>query len=304
MRQNKILLLLSCVLAVSCVILAATLYSVNRKGNKLPESAVEDMVKVLASENITVDPRIISTEVERGTVYVSDSSGYNSAVAELIGGVNTWASYVVPGGEIIVLTSGARFEFYENFSFRYSRNEGESNLIDGFELTDASEITNSDTVGRIGEIVRSFLDSGNRNVEEGNNAGIVTVLKGVWEKDGKHYALCSRTVGGVAMVGNSILCLVEGGEVTQASGTWCFITLGKSYPAQLMDHLNILFNVKKEISLTQHEGEVRIMSIGSCYSLYFVDDDFCLIPCWQVETDTLGKFIYNAINGELSTIIK
>ncbi len=304
MRQNKIILLLSCVLAISCVILAATLYSVNRKGNHLPDSAIEDIVNVLAADNITVDPEIIGAEVERGTVYVSDSSGYNSTVAELIGGVNTWASYIVPGGEIIVLTSGARFEFYENFSFRYSRDEGASNLLDGFELTDANEITNSDTVERIGEIVKSFLDSGNRNVAEGNNAGIVTELNGVWEKDGKHYALCSRTVGGVAMVGNSILCLVEGGAVTQASGTWCFITLGKSYSAQLMDHLNILFNVKKEISSTHPAGEVRIKSIESCYSLYFIDDDFCLIPCWQVETDTLGKFIYNAINGELSTIIK
>ncbi len=302
MKQNKILLLLSCVLAISSIILAVTLHSINKSGGQIPESAIDDIVTVLEADGILVDRGIISSKLERGTVYVSDSAEYNITVASLIGGSKIQSSYTVPDGEIIVLSTGERFEFYENFSFRYSSGEG-SNLLGEFELSNANEIPNTGAFTHIGEIVKSFLDSGNRNAAEGTSAGILTEIEGVWELDGKHYALCSRTVGGIRMVGNSILCLVERGEVTQASGTWCFLTLGESYSAQLIDHINILFNVKKELDGIERDGNVRINSIESCYSLYFIDNYFCLIPCWQVETDTLGKFIYNAINGELSTRI-
>ena len=50
---------------------------------------------------------------------------------------------------------------------------------------------------------------------------------------------------------------------------------------------------------------VTIKSIKSCYSLYFFGqkENFCLIPCWQITTDTRGELIYNAINGELYTKI-
>jgi hypothetical protein len=282
-------------------VLALTLSSIHNKSNRLPESSIDDIVNILAEDDIHIDREIISTKIESGRVYVCDPGEYNNKAAEALGGEKVFASYTVPGGEIVVLMSGARFEFYENFEFRYSLDEEKKNLLDEFNLSDANQILNSGAVTHIGKIVCDFLERGNREKDSTNDAGIVTKVNGIWELEGKHYALCSRTVGDVPMAGNTMLCLVEGGVVTQASGTWCFLTVGESYSAQLTDHLNILFNVKKEIARLEHDGRVDIRSIEPCYTVYQIDDYFCLIPCWQVETDLYAKFIFNAINGALVT---
>jgi len=48
---------------------------------------------------------------------------------------------------------------------------------------------------------------------------------------------------------------------------------------------------------------VSIKSVSLSYSLYFYGsrEEFCLIPCWQVVTDNMGDFIYNAIDSTLYT---
>ena len=133
---------------------------------------------------------------------------------------------------------------------------------------------------------------------------------------GIDYVLCSRTTEGVEITGNLVLCTVENEKVIAAYGTWCFFTPGTSYSAQLTDVLNILFNVKKDLgtsplSASSASGDepernpVTIEAIKSCYSLYFFGEErnFCLIPCWQITTDTRGDLIYNAINGTLYTKI-
>ncbi len=301
MRHNRLVACLACILLGACIVLALTLGSIREKSSNLPESSVDDIIKILAEADIHVDREIISTKIESGRVYVCDPSEYNNTTAELLGGDKVWASYAVPGGEIIVLTSGARFEFYENFEFRYSLDEEKKNLLDDFNLADANQIMNSGAVSRIGDIVREFLEKGNRAEESTNSSDITTEVNGIWELEGKHYALCSRNVGGIPMSGNTMLCLVEGGVVTQASGTWCFLEIGESYSAQLMDHLNILFNVKKEIARTEHTGRVVVKSVEPCYTIYQIEDYFCLIPCWQVETDSLPKIVFNAINGAVVT---
>lgn len=301
MRHNRLVACLACILLGACIVIALTLSSIREKSSNLPESSVDDIIKILADADIHVEREIISTKKESGRVYVCDPGEYNNTTAELIGGDKVWASYTVPGGEIIVLTSGARFEFYENFEFRYSLDEEKKNLLDDFNLADANQIMNAGAVSRIGEIVRGFLEKNRSGNDVAGANDISTKVNGIWELDGKHYALCSRTVGGVPMAGNTMLCLVEGGVVTQASGTWCFLETGESYSAQLMDHLNILFNVKKEITRMEHSGSVVVKSLESCYTIYQIEDYFCLIPCWQVETDTFPKMIFNAINGALVT---
>jgi hypothetical protein len=89
--------------------------------------------------------------------------------------------------------------------------------------------------------------------------------------------------------------------VTEAWGTWYFLTAAESYSAPLIDTLNILFNMKKEIGAS--EERVRVESVTLCYSLYFLGDreGFCLIPCWQVATDTRGSYLFNALDGTFYT---
>jgi len=151
------------------------------------------------------------------------------------------------------------------------------------------------------------MDQGNREFEASDKIHIETVVDNVWENSGLYYALCTRTIDGIDITGNLVICVVSGDKVVEAYGNWCFLTLGESYSSQLSDMLNILFNVKNEISAAAGDvgdaEKVTIESIDLCYSLYFYgsEGNFCLMPCWKVVTDLYGNFIYNAINGELYT---
>jgi len=156
----------------------------------------------------------------------------------------------------------------------------------------------------ISKIATDFLDKGSRVPDTEGKISVVTVTDNILEKDGVYYVICSRTIDGVEITDNTALCTVKDGRVTDASGTWCFISLGDSYSAQLSDILNILFNVKKEIVSTKETDKtVTILAIERCYSLYFLgnNEEFCLIPCLKIVTDSMGEYIYNAIDSTLYT---
>lgn len=303
MQQNRIVILLIAILAVSCIILSVNLFSLVRQSEYLPESSVRDIVEILAEAEITVDPDIVSTKRERGTVYVCNSGDYNTTVASLLGEGSVASAYVTPEGEILMLDNGARFEFGDDFSFRYDR-DGTADSVGQFDLSLYAEHVSDEKRAQISEIAVEFLDSGSREFEQTSDMSIVTAVETIWENAGVYYAFCTRSIDGVEITGNSALCTIVGGEVTEAYGRWSFLTLGESYSAQLSDILNILFNVKKEIGSAASEMDgVTVQSIELCYSLYFWGDeeDFCLIPCWKVVTDSMGEFIYNAIDSTLYT---
>lgn len=303
MQQNKIVPLLIVILAVSCIILSVNLFFLVRQAEYLPRESVDDIVKILAQADIRIDPDIISTKRERGTVYVCNSGDYNTTVASLLGGGAVESSFVIPDGEILLLDNGARFEFGEDFSFRYDR-DGIDDGAGQFDLSLYADHVSDEKREEISKIAVEFLDSGSREFEQTSDMSIVTTVETIWENAGVYYAFCTRSIDGVEITGNSALCTIVGGDVAEAYGRWSFLTLGESYSAQLSDLLNILFNVKKEIGdAASEQGGVTVESIDLCYSLYFYGDeeDFCLIPCWQVVTDSMGKFIYNAIDSTLYT---
>lgn len=302
MRHNRVLVFLTVILGVSCLILGITLLSINIKSASIPDKAIEDLVSILEKEDIHINPELVSSKITSGRIYVCESDEYNTSVSELIGGSKVMSVYSVPNGEIIYLTSGERFEFYKNFSFKYSKSGEDVVSMSQVVLDEGMENLTGKALKNIGSIAIDFLDSGSLDYAVGSGLEVDTVVRGMWEKDGKHYALCSREINGNSITGNLVLCTISGGEVVEAYGTWCFLNIASSYSAQLYDSLNILFNVKKEISAIDH-GRVEIQSVDLCYSLYFLGDDreFCLIPCWQIITDSAGEFIYNAINGTLYT---
>lgn len=303
MQQKKIIIVLIGILTTACIVLALNLVFLIRTSAYLPDEAVDDIVAILAEADIRIDPDIISTKREQGTVYVCNSGDYSKTVAELLGRGRVQSSYIIPDGEILLLDNGARFDFGGDFSFRYDRN-GINDGTGQFDLSLSADHVSEEKRTEITEIVVDFLDSGSREFENTGKMSVVTTVDTIWENAGVYYALCSRSIDDVAITENIALCTIESGEVTEAFGRWSFLTLGESYSAQLSDLFNILFNVKKEIGTSASEqGGVTIESIDQCYSLYFYGDgeDFCLIPCWQVVTDTMGEFIYNAIDSTLYT---
>ena len=301
MEQHRIMGVLSAVLAAACVILAVLLVRVTRAREYLPESETEDLVAVLAESGIEIDPSLVSTKRQSAAVYVCNSGDYAATVAELLTGSAPARTYIVPDGEILVTESGERMDFFGDFSFRYSADGAAPGGTDVFGPTLSSRAVGGERRDRIASAAAGFLDRGSRTFEGIGSMEVETVVENVWEAGRMCYALCSRMIDGVQVTGNRVLCAVDGDRVSAAWGNWCFLTPAVPYTAQLTDLFNILFNMKKEIGVA--DGEVRVESVSLCYSLYFYgeEEDFCLIPCWQVVTDTMGSFIFNALDGALYT---
>ncbi len=304
MEHKRVMPLLIVVLAAACVVMTVILVSVSRGVHYLPEKSVDDLAAYLANEGIVIDRELIPTRRQNAPVYVCDSPEYNRTVAELLDGSAVRSVYATPDGEVLILSDGARLEFGDSFSFRYYRSGTAERVPASFQPAgmEISEAKRKD----VSETVVDFLDRGSSEFAE---LHVETAVESVWENDGKYYALCSRTIDGIEIAGNRVLCTVEADQVIEAYGTWCFLTPARSYSAQLSDLLNILFNVKKELGSRENDEEaedgiVTVTAVKLCYSLYFYGEEasFCLIPCWQIVTDTAGELIYNAIDSTLYTV--
>ena len=301
MEHKKILSVLASVLAVACVICAVILISVYKKNNYIPDEAVNNIVEILSSSGIEIDGDIIPTRRESGKVYICGSDGYNENVTRLLLGEEIVSTYATPDGEIILTGSGGLLEFGKNFYFRYS-SDGEKRTVP--DAKDMSAYGKTETAFRenIIKAVTDFLDSGSREFSLSRQIRVETKVERISEIGDTAYVVCTRTIDGIEITDNTVICTYEDGKVTGVEGGWCFLTGGESYSAQLSDILNILFNVKNEIGSANGQ-KVRIESIEKCYSLYYYGDgaEFCLIPCWQITTDSAGEYIFNALDSTLYT---
>lgn len=310
MQHKHINPFLIILLAAACVFMAVNLIVMRYSTAHIPDSAVQDVVSILAEDHIRIDPALITTQQANGTVYVCDSVNYNETVARLLSQSEAEAAYVIPDGEILIMENGARLEFGQSFSFLYDKNGEGSKVPDYFDPSLSSSPVNEEKRMEISAIAAAFLDSGSGEFDSSANISIVTSAETVWENAGLYYAYCSRSIDGIPITENHALCVISGGEVVKAYGSWSFLTLGESYFTQLSDLINILFHVRSDIaavaeSKASDRPVVTIESVNRCYALYFYGDseDFCLIPCWQVVTDCMGEFIYNAIDATLYTNI-
>lgn len=300
MEHKRILIILSIVLAVACIAVTSVFVAVNRRNIYLSPDTLNDIVAILAESGVDIDSSIIPAKKRNDNVYFFGSDDYNSTVARLLSGDEIKSEYVIPDGEIIVMGGGSLFELHNDYSFRYSR-DGEKHKLPNTNLFNDSDM-HTQLYDRIKKTATEFLDSGSKNFNLAGKISVETHIEKIFENDGKYYAVCSRTIDGVEITGNTVVITYEDGIITGAEGTWCFLTEGKSYSAQLSDILNILFNVKKELHGTK-DDRVRITSVGMCYSLYYYGggEEFCLIPCWQIMTENDGNIVFNAIDSTLYT---
>lgn len=301
MEGKKITAVLAGILAAACLIVTIVLVSVNSKTKYLPVTAVDDLVDVLDAAGIGIDPDIIETKRERGDVFVFDSADYYDTVAGLLCKESVSETFATPDGNLLLFENGAILEFGADFSFRYSKDGKKHSVPDREYMTEATLDPTGEYKDAAEEAVK-FLNSGSRSFAQSENISIITNADIVFGDGEKYYVECSRTLDGVAITDNTVVCTYCDGEVIAAEGKWCFFTSGESYSAQLTDHLNILFNARNDIIIPERK-KVNITSVEKCYSLYYYGDgeDFCLIPCWQISTDIAGDYIYSALDGTIYT---
>ena len=302
MKSRRVILILILVLALSCLILGVILGGILREGNTLPDSAVDDILDLLRESGITADRSLVSGRRETAPVYVLGSGDYESTVASLLSESVPAKTYDVPEGMILLMENGARVDFGEDFSFRYSRGGERVDAYRAADLSPSGVPLSGERKAAVEAIVTEFLESGSRSFESGGErVDIRCEVDAVWEAEGVQYAMCSRSIDGIRIAANRVICALDGDTVGEAWGTWYFLTPAESYSAQLSDTLNILFNMKKEIGAAR--TPVTVKAVTLCYSLWFRGDGegFCLIPCWQIATDTMGSFLFNALDGSFYT---
>jgi len=296
------------VLLAAALFLGIYFFVMYRNIYYLPEESLDDLCAVLKEDDILVDRASLPLKREKGTIYVCDSEDYSAKVAIQLGESNIKYRFATPEGELIFLHNDALCEFYSGFSFRYYADRNATYTDGDFNIDDTADmdLLEEERAAEVRRVVTAFLERGSSGFDQQDKLDIVTEIARVYEKEGVYYAECVRTIDGLDITGNRVVCVVKDGKVAEALGTWCFLTLGESYSAQLTDILNILFSVKKEIDrIRTSEGicQVKVESVGRCYTLHYLGDDdgFCFIPCWQIATDIHGEFIYNAVDGTLYT---
>jgi len=305
-RQKKIMAVLLGVLCLAICVLAANLLVLHRNIYRIPETAIEDLCRVLADEDIFLDKTMVPRNREDGMIYVSDGSDYESNTACLLAGSDIKNTFVIPGGQLFLHYNGDITEFSGGFGFRYRQasvtESGQSIPVDSSES--AFETLTADLAplpedGTAAQAAMTFLDRQDEQLRQ--KLQIRTAIAAVrGEENGRAYVLCRRMIDGAEITENAVICMVENGTVMEAAGKWCFMRFGESYVTQLSDITNILFMMKRTLAGT--DG-CRVLGLERCYSLYFLaeDEGFCLIPCWRVETDTVGELVYSALDGTLYT---
>ena len=301
LQQKKTIVFLAVVLAASCAVLGILLYGTLAEREYLPQSVVENVVSVLAESNIEIDPSLVSTRRRTAAVYVFGSADYDNTVAALLADSPVKDVYVTPDGAIFITESGARVEFGADFSFRYRADGGVVRPIPSPDLSKQPARLSEEGAASVSKLATEFIERGSRTFESGGSVNAITTVESIWTRDGAYYALCVRSINGAEVNANRVVCAVRDGVVTEAWGNWVFLTPAESYSAQLYDLVNILFHMKKEIG--QAQEPVSVEEISLCYSLYFYGEkeDFCLIPCYQIVTSTMGNFIFNALDGTVYT---
>lgn len=313
MQQKNILAVLVGVLSLALGVLVVNLVLLYQDVYQIPEQAVTDLCQALAEDGIRLEEGLVPRNREDGTIYVSDGVGYEENAALLLADSEIKSTYAIPDGQLFLHYNGDMTEFYDGFTFHYRRaglEEAGRIVTAGDTIRDYDTLTAGlaelPITGEAAEAAKAFLDRQDGSLESA--VTIETVVVAVYgaastERD-RAYVHCLRQIDGVEITENSVICLVENGTVVEAAGQWCFLTIGASYMAQLSDITNILFTMKRTIARQDEEQPVcTIVGLERCYSLYLFgeNDGFCLIPCWRVETDTMGVLVFSALDGTLYT---
>lgn len=312
MRQKKIMMVLLAVLCLSVGILGINLLVLYQNVYHIPDAAVEDLCRILAEDKILLKEYLVPRKRQDALIYVSDNSDYEENSARLLTGSEIRQSYVIPEGQLFLHYNGDITEFSSDFVFHYRsallESEREIGHYDAAAdqyavFTEAMQPLPED--GDAAMTAIAFLDKQDESLKR--TVQIRTVIDSVWcDSDGRAYVKCLRQIDGAQITENAVICLVENGVVTEAVGKWCFMHFGESYMTQLSDVTNILFMMKRTLAGTDRPGPggyCRILGLERCYSLYFLagNGGFCLIPSWRIETDTMGEFVYSALDGTLYT---
>ena len=183
MEHNKVLAVLSAILLAACAIVGVNLYFTYRSVYYLPEDTVDELCEILEKDNIQIDRDIVSTKIEKSTVYVCNSDEYSKNVSEALCGTKIKNAYAIPDGELLIMANGKKFEFYNNFSFKFAENTDISVHYGAENIGVAEIVYDKKEYEKAEKIAADFLDKGSRKFERTGLVNSETTADSIY-KDG------------------------------------------------------------------------------------------------------------------------
>lgn len=298
-------------LVTAVLILTIILLRLYRNIYYIPETSITDLCAALESDGVLLSPSLVSRKRENGVIYMGSDNNRDTAI-RLTDSVikNTFA---VPDGALYLHYNGDQTEFLSDFRFRYRHAGADERLTADFSYAaltkqTASAVTDME-YDTYAALARAFLERGDGDLSRKNGGpSIETVVADIrCDAEGIVYVRCLRSIDGMEITENDIICVIKDGFVTEAGGKWCFMTFDASYVTQVSDITNILFMMKRIVAAGGDSipETIRIEAVTHCFSLYFLQDtdNFCLIPCIKIKTDTYGTLVFSQLDGTLYTRI-
>ncbi|MBQ8746947.1 MAG: hypothetical protein IJZ08_03670 [Clostridia bacterium] len=305
-------------IAVLCALNLFLLYMIReqaRESEYLPEVSVQQIVKLLEKDGITIKDGALSRKKATSSLYGGTmGASYYTDTASAVSGSAVSLSFPSPSGVVLSMENGDRCAFDGGFQIRYEA-AGFSALLEekGFFETDytaagintmLSQLTAREERA-LTAAVESFLLRANGMTDRSAPypVGYELLCLGKDDVSGLQVFICVQTVRGMRVANLCSAIAVLDGEVIGMSGEWCFAEIKTTYSAPLYDQIHILYSVKERILSEGDAAPKMITSMSLGYAVYYHADTeaFYMIPVWNITTDVGKTYLYNSLNGALYT---
>lgn len=304
MKWLKSSLVLLLILLTANAFLGYNIIRQHVNANYLNEEAVNNAVKIFVDSGIEITPEQIPLKKPDLMIGVSQKfDGAEDYYIKCAGKINgrgvsdSMTQHMINNGvRIIDNAYGEYFEFYENsFSFVYSTSSDLSAYDEHLSVFNSEE--QSGGVKNEKELVSLIND---RLLGKNEKYSLELISSAAFDD-----IVClklTQQYNGLPLVGCEIECVLAEDDIEFIRGALVFIDIEKSYTADLIDALNIMFEEKEAHDQSADpKNTLTVESVLTAYCPVFNSgsSEIYLVPAWRIEYMGNISNVRSMINGEI-----
>ncbi len=300
MGWNKLKLLLLAGLLFANIVLAIFLVSLRNESQYIDENSYLSATKLLEEYGIHVAENAVDRKIIDVPIFIgaTDVSLYEE-IAGFMSGSTVERIFTTPDGIIVSLTNGSRAAFFDGFGVRYTTQDYANVFESSREYSNVSGVQMRSAEKTLKSYFQTFKVLRNEQSQIADITFRCTSVKQD-KSNGILYCDVQQYVNNTPIANFSVTAAIDNDTVVAFQGYWCFSDVQSAIHAQMMDQVNILYNIRNKISQLEADVQpiiIENLSIG--YSVYFhsSDDRFYLIPVWTVTLSDGRIFTFNATDG-------
>lgn len=308
MGWTKLKAILVAVLLGANALLGFQIFSLYRSTEYLPEESLNAVCEMLAQSGISVPASVLNGKKSDLLIYEGVlGEDYYTSAAKSLSRSDTQRFFNTPTGYVMTMENGDRFVFYDGFGLHYERSGApEYRALDAWN-DGTLETLSAREERALSRTLASFLGAADRLTDAQSLSLSYRILySGRDPESGLTYCVAAQYAHDAQVLGFSSSFVVRDGTVVGMLGEWSFACMDQSYSAQLMDQINILYNVRNRVleARTDDGSSVTgISDLSMSYAAYFRGDSgkFYLIPVWHTEMEDGTVYDINAVDGTVYT---